>query len=354
MLYLQGVGASVLWSATAARGRLHRSRNTRRLLDEEKAMDETPDMSLEEYCPYGLDGDLSALGFSTRDHATRYGSVRSYVRRSTGSTIATLMLHGVAADSSTWAPMLRAAASVGVDLGNLVMIDMPGYGASENLLRTLWIPEVGSLYRDICDGLDFSDIRLVGHSMGGFLCLDMAARISGVTAVHVAAGSYFGILNTIKRPIRNIRVNPRTAVLWNAYWAISHLGSVGYSVINGFAGIGLARQLASPFLASTGEVTSLQAQDLLAQLNPQGVVRTARNGPDYDAESIWGSIEVPLYAAFGDSDPLVTSWDAKELLRVNSSAHVEIVEGASHMLNVERPLATLRALMLDRDVESSR
>jgi pimeloyl-ACP methyl ester carboxylesterase len=307
-------------------------------------MDPQPPHLSSAYCPHGTTGNLVSLGFREESNETEFGSVHTYVRRSDGSRNVTLMVHGVAADATTWAPMIQCADEFGIDLGNIAAIDMPGFGRSENNKETLWIPEIAALYIELLERMGFDSVRLFGHSMGGFLCLDMAANCEQVTSVHVAAGSYFGILNTIKRPLRNIPTNPRTALLWNGYWALSHTNDFGYRANKMLAQLGMARTIAGAFFAQPRQLEEEDVRKLVLRLNPQGVIRTARNGPDYNAERTWGSITVPLTAVFGQHDPLVTSWDASELKRVNPTATIRYVD-ASHMLIVERPIDTLRAML---------
>lgn len=304
-----------------------------------------PETPMKKYLKYGIKGDLEELGFRSTDHVTPFGSMRSYYREESPNYITTLMIHGVSADSTTWAPLITCAADSPELLGNILLIDLPGYGASENIKKSLWIPEVGTALMQIAHDLNIDKMRLFGHSMGGFLALDMASRFNQVTSVHVAAGSYFAILNTIKQPMRNIWKNPRTAILWDTYWAISYMGKAGHTLVNALAKVGLSRQIADPFLAHPSLASKSEILEMLDQLNSAGIVRTARNGPEYDAVARWGSIQVPLVAVFGTHDPLVTEWDADLLRAVNPKSTTVHVENSSHMLIVEQPCEALHAML---------
>ncbi|MBL7258772.1 alpha/beta fold hydrolase [Paractinoplanes lichenicola] len=303
--------------------------------------------SCDAYTPRDIITELGDLGFETVLAKTPYGRVAFYVRRRNNGDAGTLLLHGVASDATTWTPILQCAAESGVELGNLVLVDLPSFGRSENRLDTMWIPEVGEMLMREMKGLGFLKVRLVGQSMGGFLALDMASRFAAdVTSVHVAAGSYFAILNTIKRPIANILRNPVTALLWNGYWLLCLTGGFGSHMVRLCARVVGARAVIAPFLARPAQFRRQLAEKILTQLSPRGVVLTARNGPSYDAVETWGSITVPLIAVFGDRDRLVTKWDAQELIRANPSARIAWVADAAHMLTIERPSAVLRALGL--------
>ncbi len=265
----------------------------------------------DQYCPHEVRRDLETLGFVRYVRETEFGDTVFYVRRVDTSDQVTLFIHGVASVSTTWTPMLECANELKLDLGNAILVDMPGFGDSENLLDSLHIPAVGQMMIDLARTSGFRRIRLVGHSMGGFLALDMAKRFEeSVTSVHVAAGSYFAILNTIKRPLRNLMVNPVSGLLWDAYWALCHMGRLGSSLVTSLVAKGLSPILAAPFVAHPRTMRKQVLDTLMLELNPRGVVLTARNGPTYNAEEMWGGIKVPVFAVFGRRDRMVTDWDA--------------------------------------------
>lgn len=298
------------------------------------------------YCPYEIE-ELHSFGFKSDTEPTDFGEFHYHVRRHLDEPTATLLLHGVASDSRAWTPFLRAAGRSGVDLGNILMVDLPGYGESENLKDSLWIPEVGQLLIKICEQNGYRNIRLVGHSMGGFLALDMAGRFpDSITSVHVAAGSYLGILATIRRPIANIARRPTTALLWNAYWLISLTGELGSTAIRRLVAAGAEAVVLRPFVAHPKQLRSSVIQAVMDQLNPRGVVLTARNGKHYSAKDRWGRIDVPVVALVGSDDYLVTDSDLVELRKIVPHATTMSVADAGHLLPMERPYETLASLML--------
>lgn len=313
------------------------------------------------YCPFDIETDLSRIGFTAVDTPTEFGALRLYSQRSNDLGRASLLIHGVAADSTTWSPLLRAVADSGWALGNVVLVDLPGFGASENRRQRMPIPEVGRAVLEAVSDLGFSEVDLVGHSMGGFLALDMAARwaatnpgMSVVRSVTVFAGSYFAILNTIKHPLANLKVNARTGLLWNAYATLCRTGAVGQFVVSSLTDLGLAQALSAPFVAHPLALRRQVAETLMRQLNPSGVLQTAANGPTYDAVSTWGSIRLPLRAVFASRDSMVTSWDERELLNCNPLASTSWVRDAGHMMIVERPFECLAASQLSSTIGTPR
>ncbi len=313
------------------------------------------------YCPFDIETDLTRIGFTVVDSTSTFGKLRLYVHRRDLSTRGSLFIHGVAADSSTWSPLLRALDDSSWDLGNAILVDLPGFGASQNQLGRMPIPDVGRAILKASREFGLSEVNLIGHSMGGFLALDMAARwqdpshtMSSVTSTTVFAGSYFAILNTIKHPVTNLRINPRTALLWNAYATLCRTGAFGQSIVSTLANLGLAQQLAAPFVAHPQALRRQVATTLMRQLNPSGVLQTAANGPAYDASRTWGSIQSPLHAVFARWDALVTSWDEQQLLDCNPGASTSWVDDAGHMMILERPFECLAASGLPATIGTPR
>lgn len=301
----------------------------------------------EGYCPKDIVRQLDLLGFESRRACTPYGAVQFYLSRPTAGRTCTLLLHGVAADATTWTPMLQCARELDIDLGNVLVVDLPGFGRSENRLDTMDIDEVCSMLMGQVAAAGFERIRLVGHSMGGFLALDIASKHpERVTSVHVAAGAYFGILNAIKAPIRSLVRTPRTAILWNSYYALCLAGLAGTVAVRAASAVVGPRCVIAPFVAKPARMRRQVVETLITQLNPRGVVLTARNGPGYNATKTWGAIKVPLTAVFGSADHLVTNKDADELKRTNNHARIETVQDAGHLMILERPATVLRALDL--------
>lgn len=301
----------------------------------------------EGYCPKDIVRQLDLLGFESRRPRTPYGAVQFYLSRRTAERTCTLLLHGVAADASTWTPMLQCARELDIDLGNTLVVDLPGFGRSENRLDTMDIDVVGNMLMDQVTAAGFERVRVVGHSMGGFLALDIASKHpERVTSVHVAAGAYFGILNTIKAPIRSLARTPRTSILWNSYYALCLAGAAGTVAVRAASAVVGPHRVIAPFVAEPSMMRRQVVQTLITQLNPRGVVLTARNGPAYDATATWGAIKVPLTAVFGSADKLVTDKDADELKRTNTDARIETVQDVGHLMILERPAAVLRALDL--------
>src|SRR5207237_4443584 len=93
------------------------------------------------------------------------------VLRRAGSGPTVLFLHG-AGGVPGWVPFFDRLS----DRFDLLVPDHPSFGGSPT---PKWLDEVGDLayfYLDFFDELKLKDVHIVGHSMGGWLALEMAIR----------------------------------------------------------------------------------------------------------------------------------------------------------------------------------
>ena len=82
-----------------------------------------------------------------------------------------LFLHGVGGDSASWAPQIAAFS----ERYRAIAWDMPGYGLSPALER-MTFPALAAALLGLLDRLALERVHLVGHSMGGMVAQEFAAR----------------------------------------------------------------------------------------------------------------------------------------------------------------------------------
>src|SRR2546423_3740257 len=89
------------------------------------------------YCPFDIDNNPAALGLIADTADTPFGKM--YVARTPVRTndTATFFLHGVGSSWTTWSPLLRAAQARGTPPTDVILVDLPGFGRSENRLDHL-------------------------------------------------------------------------------------------------------------------------------------------------------------------------------------------------------------------------
>lgn len=99
-----------------------------------------------------------------------------------GDTV--LLVHGICGNLGIWAMTLPVLAATG---RAIAAIDLPGHGLSTKDLRSGSLEDLSTIVLDYLDATAVERVHLVGHSMGGAVCLDMTrrapARIRSLTLV---------------------------------------------------------------------------------------------------------------------------------------------------------------------------
>ncbi|MBN9188133.1 alpha/beta fold hydrolase [Microbacterium sp.] len=112
---------------------------------------------------------------------------------------ATILLHGAAGSWTTWTPLLAAADAASAPLTDVVAPDLPGWGDSGTLPRGTDVGAMSDAVVEIARSLGYTRWRVVGHSLGGFIALDLAARHPRETiAVVLVSPSGAGVVDALR------------------------------------------------------------------------------------------------------------------------------------------------------------
>ncbi|HUD11251.1 MAG TPA: alpha/beta hydrolase [Candidatus Saccharimonadia bacterium] len=273
--------------------------------------------------------DPDAIGLTSFSTSTRFGRIHYVGPATRAHKEAVVFLHGFGSNWSIWIPLIEASRRLGL-LSNLdlLLIDLPSFGSSENRIGHLISREVGEELLALTDSLGYTKIHLAGHSMGGFLALDLAASSKRVLSVHLVAGSYLTLLQVVQHPGRGLVRNPRIASFYFFQLLISR-SDILTAAVNGLSSVGVA------------------SRPRLYKLGGKSFLYASRNGLNYDARRIWGQISVPVYATFGSIDKLVPPSDMRELQSIVPSAHTTLIPGAAHSMLVTHPDETAKAIFSD-------
>ena len=303
--------------------------------------------TVESYAPYELVSDAASLGLATTTVSSALGTcvARHPTRRR--STRATLFLHGAAGSWTTWTPLLQAAVTDRIDLGDIVVFDLPGWGDARLAEGPLDDPihAICSLVKDMAEELGYTEWDLVGHSLGGFISLHMAAIWpQAVLSVGMVSGTTFSIIHSVEHPVRRFRELPGFTMLWRVMQFLATLGAAGPALVRGIGAIGLLRPATFPLFRHWRAVPRSQGRALAAEIRPRSFSTAARVTRGYDAETRWATIECPVRATKGDRDVFVTQEDLDHLGRLLPSSVRTVIPDCGHFGAVERPRAVLLAL----------
>jgi pimeloyl-ACP methyl ester carboxylesterase len=261
----------------------------------------------------------SASHLASKQIPTAFGQMHVRLTDPGRSSEVVIFLHGFGSNGEVWAPVVDASTSAGLLAGrDIMVVDLPGFGHSENRLRHLDMATVGGELLRIAAEHGYTTIRVAGHSMGGFLTLDMAARFPhAISSIHIVSGSYFTLTAMVNRPLATALRAPLIACF---YWLQVYIASHD----------GLARRL-------NGWLAGRPSAKPHYSLGGPEFRYGARNGKNYDADRIWARISMPVYGAFGSQDRLVPPSDMYHLQSLIPAAHLYLVPGTGHSSLVEQP-----------------
>jgi pimeloyl-ACP methyl ester carboxylesterase len=234
---------------------------------------------------------------------TRNGDV---LLRRAGKGPTVLFLHG-AGGVPGWLPFFDRLS----DQFDLLVPDHPGFGRSPS---QPWLDDISDLayfYLDLIDELKLENVHLVGHSMGGWLALELAIRSQQKLKSLALIASVGVRLKGV--PVTNI-----------FFLAADQLMNTLYSDPKIIAGE-LARQ-----------PTSEEIDQIV--INRTAAARMAWHPRFFNPKlSKWlHRIRVPTQILWGDEDKVVSPLYADELKRLIPHASVTMVKGVGHIPFAEK------------------
>ena len=94
-----------------------------------------------------------------------------------------VLMHGFGGSLASWGGLQSALAAT----YRVISLELPGHGTSSKQITGGGVRDFARLFLDFLDGLEITDVHLVGHSLGGEIATQMAAlapsRVSSLTLI---------------------------------------------------------------------------------------------------------------------------------------------------------------------------
>jgi pimeloyl-ACP methyl ester carboxylesterase len=234
-----------------------------------------------------------------------------------------VFLHGWASSSKMWAGLLpRLAADY-----RCWSLDLPGFGDSDKPPASWYsIPNFTRLVLEFARQLQLGPLRLVGHSMGGLITLDIGARHADQVERLVAINPVITgrpRLRPLARPGYSHRV---------LHWALRVSPLVmqplmAHSANQPAAGLHPMRRRTEEFFKSTAD----------------SLVSSGRAIVGYDLTPLLHRVTAPTLIIVGDRDTNVSSREGRFAARQIAAAKLQVMR-AGHLLTDDRPAEVLQLL----------
>lgn len=314
------------------------------------------------YSPFPLSRDPRQFGLTTSAMRLAQGAVVVRHGRRTPGDTATILLHGAAGSWTTWTPLLTAAAAnspgtsetnasatqlSSLPLTDLIIPDLPGWGESQLATNPAdrSVDGLAATVAEIARALGYRRWIVVGHSMGGFIALQLAASEPDATVrVGLVSPTTFSVIDSVRHPLTRFTTLPAYTSLLVVMRLLAALGRAGQALVAGVRRVALLRLMVSPLFSSPFEMDATVITALGTEVRPTGFTVASAQAGAYDAGVRWSRIRCPVRAVNGDADVFVAATDTDRLRGVIAAFESATVAGAGHFAHIERPFAVLTAL----------
>jgi pimeloyl-ACP methyl ester carboxylesterase len=233
-----------------------------------------------------------------------------------------LFVHGAGMDHSVWTLQARYFAHHGF---NAVAIDLPGHGRSDGPVRPT-IEDVADSVSGVIETLGVDQATIIGHSMGALISLETACR-------HPSKVRQLALLGAASAmPVHPALLEAAKA---NQPLAAELVSSWGHGATGHFGGN-----------RAPGGWLMGHALKLLAKA-PPGVLHNdlaACNAYSHGPEAA-GEVGCRTLIINGDNDRMTPAREGAKLAQMIGNARLATIEGSGHLMLVEKPDATLDALI---------
>lgn len=298
--------------------------------------------------------DEGTLGLRRVVVPTAVGDVVVRTGRRSGET-ATILLHGAAGSWTTWTPLIEASDAGSSPLADVIAVDLPGWGESpdaaapprENLpgqYADVSVTGLAQATAQIARHLGYERWRIIGHSLGGLIALDLAALEPAATSsVTLVSGTGRGVLDAIRRPVRGGLRLPWFAGMLLIMRALSPVDAGARRLVRVLHSAHLLATLSAPLFDDRRPVDQSAVEALSAEVRPRSFARAARAAKVYN-ESVWRDIRCPVRSIRGERDAFVRADDGAGFASLIHDFAEVTVSNAGHFAALEHPDAVLDVL----------
>ncbi len=239
-------------------------------------------------------------------------------------------------------PLLTAADRLGIPLDDVIAVDLPGWGESPGPVPTP--ADAAEAVVAVARALGYPRWRVVGHSLGAVIALDIAARFPAQTvAVGLVSPTGAAARAILDRPLSGSVRLPAFAGMVAAMAVLRGLGPVARPLLRGLRLIGALHLLARPLFRHPDRVGRGVSDALAEEIRPAAFLAAVRAARTHD-DAAWRRITAPVRAVRGRHDVFAGRQDPRDARRRIPGYRETVLEDSGHFAHVEQAYETLRAL----------
>jgi pimeloyl-ACP methyl ester carboxylesterase len=238
----------------------------------------------------------------------------AYERAGTGPAL--VLLHGFSLDSRSWRPQIEQLS----DRWTVLAWDAPGAGRSQDPPPTFGITDWVDALAGVFDAAGIKRAHLVGLSWGGLLAQEFYARHPSRVLSLVLADTYAGWKGSLPSVVSEQRLD--------AAVQDSRLPREQF----------VEKYLPAMFSDAPAPAVRSELGSVMRDFHPLGFRLMAMALARADTRGLLSTIRVPTLLIWGDADkrsPLNVGHAMRTLI---PGARFEVIPGAGHLSNLERPV----------------
>lgn len=220
-----------------------------------------------------------------------------------------VLIHGAGGTLTHWPPRLRRLPGQTV-----IAPDLPGHGQSAGRGATR-IADYGDWLTGFLDALEIERAALAGHSMGGAIALDVAHRYPARVSALIVLGA--GATLTVASALL-------TALQADFVTATAKLARLTYRND-----------------VTAAEITTYAAH--LRAVNPALLMDDLHACDRFDMRGQVGAIDIPTLIIVGAEDRMTPPALSRSLHQEMPNSSLAVIDGAGHMVMLEREDAVMAA-----------
>jgi len=246
-------------------------------------------------------------------HAVVNGLSIAYQRAGDGPPL--VLLHGFSLDSRSWRPQIELLTSQ----FTILAWDAPGAGRSQDPPPTYAIGDWADALAGVLDAAGIQRAHVLGLSWGGLLAQECYRRYPSRVASLILAGTYAGWTGSLTAGVAEQRLNG----------ALANASLRGDQFVKSY--------LPGMFGDAPSDDVQTEVGAIMADFHPIGFRLMATALARADTRALLQTIDVPTLLVWGDADKRSPLGVAEAMRDAIPGARLEVLAGAGHLSNLERP-----------------